>query len=191
MENLLLNTRNWYITLRCSTQSWCGAIGCTVIRLYYDAVSTSDATRQRIIIGTSVTLNTCWVASSVAFFSRIHWLTTDYSYNSQRKIQQGVTMYQNFYYSIFIWSSTCFGRHTAHHQEPTAALAASGSSYVEGCWTSSWWTLSGTLCLTTSANYTSNNLPRMKNQRLPVQFLGSWWWTVCRSKHVELHINME
>jgi hypothetical protein len=26
------------------------------------------------------------------------------------------------------------------------------------------------LCLTTSTNYTSNNLPRMKNQRLPVQF---------------------
>jgi hypothetical protein len=25
-------------------------------------------------------------------------------------------------------------------------------------------------CLTTSTNYTSNNLPRMKNQRLPVQF---------------------
>ena len=23
-----------------------------------------------------------------------------------------------FYYSIFIWSSTCFGWHTAHHQEP-------------------------------------------------------------------------
>jgi hypothetical protein len=22
-----------------------------------------------------------------------------------------------FYYSMFIWSSTCFGRHTAHHQE--------------------------------------------------------------------------
>jgi len=26
------------------------------------------------------------------------------------------------------------------------------------------------LYLTTSTNYTSNNLPRMKNQRLPVQF---------------------
>jgi len=38
-----------------------------------------------------------------------------------------------FYYSIFIWSSTCFGRHTAHHQEPKTALAASGFSYVEGC----------------------------------------------------------
>jgi len=73
-----------------------------------------------------------------------------------------------FYYSLFIWSSTCFGRHAAHHQEPKTALAASGFSYVEGCWT-----LSGTvqaLCLTTSTNHTPNNLPRMKNQRLPVQF---------------------
>ena len=61
----------------------------------------------------------------------------------------------NFYYSIFIWSSTCFGRHTAHHQEPKTALAASGFSYVEGCWTCSWWTLSGTLCQTTSTNYTT------------------------------------
>ena len=49
-------------------------------------------------------------------------------------------------YSIFIWSSTCFGRHTAHHQEPKTALLASGFSYVEGCWTCSWWTLSGTYC---------------------------------------------
>jgi hypothetical protein len=39
------------------------------------------------------------------------------------------------FYSIFIWSSTCFWRHTAHHQEPKTALAASGFAYVEGCWT--------------------------------------------------------
>jgi len=45
------------------------------------------------------------------------------------------------------------------HWQPLVIL------YVEGCWT-----LSGTLCLTTSTNYTSNNLPRMKNQTLPVQF---------------------
>ena len=75
-----------------------------------------------------------------------------------------------FYYSMCIWSSTCLGRHIAYHQEPKTALATSGFSYVEGCWTCSWWTLSGTVCLTTSTNYTSNNLPRMKNQRLPVQF---------------------
>ena len=42
-----------------------------------------------------------------------------------------------FYYSIFTWSSACFGRHTARHQEPKTALAASGFSYMEGCWTCS------------------------------------------------------
>jgi len=56
-----------------------------------------------------------------------------------------------FYYSIFIWSSTCFGRQTAHHQ----------------C---SWWTLSGTTCLTTSTNYTSNNLPLMKTRGCQCSF---------------------
>jgi len=49
---------------------------------------------------------------------------------------------------IFIRSSTCFGPHTAHHQEPKTALAASGFAYVEGCWTYSWWTSSGSVCLT-------------------------------------------
>jgi len=39
--------------------------------------------------------------------------------------------------------STCFGRHTAHHQEPKSALAASGFAYVKGCWTCGCWTLSG------------------------------------------------
>jgi hypothetical protein len=38
-----------------------------------------------------------------------------------------------FYYSIFIRSSTCFGRHTDHQQGPKTTLAASGFSYVEGC----------------------------------------------------------
>ena len=90
-----------------------------------------------------------------------------------------------FYYSIFIWSSTSFGRHTAHHQEPKTALAASGFSYVEGCWTCSWWRL------TTSTNYTSTNLPHKKNPEAASAILGSWWWAVCCPKHVEFHINME
>ena len=68
------------------------------------------------------------------------------------------------FYFRFIWSSTCFGRHTVHHQELKIALAASGVAYVEGCWTFSCWTL------TESSNYRPNNLPRMKNQRLLVQF---------------------
>jgi hypothetical protein len=45
------------------------------------------------------------------------------------------------FYFIFIQSLTCFGRHTAHHQELKTALAASGFAYVEGCWTCSFWTL--------------------------------------------------
>jgi len=44
-------------------------------------------------------------------------------------------------YFIIMWSSTCFGGHTAHHQEPKTTLAASGFAYVEGCWTCSCWTL--------------------------------------------------
>jgi len=44
------------------------------------------------------------------------------------------------FYFIFTWSSTCFGRHTAHNQEPKTALAASGFAHVEGCWTCSCWT---------------------------------------------------
>jgi len=47
------------------------------------------------------------------------------------------------FYFKFIWNSTCFGRHTAHHQEPKTALAASGLAKVEGCWTCSCWMLSG------------------------------------------------
>jgi len=38
------------------------------------------------------------------------------------------------YYSMFKLGSTCFGRHTAHHQELEIALAASGFAYVKGCW---------------------------------------------------------
>jgi len=63
------------------------------------------------------------------------------------KMQQCIKIY----YSTFIWSSTCFGRHTAHHQEPKTALAATGFAYVEGCWTCDCWTLSA------SSNHTSNN----------------------------------
>jgi hypothetical protein len=56
------------------------------------------------------------------------------------------------FYFIFIWSSTCFGRHTARHQEPKTALAASGFAYVEGCWTCSCWMLSGRVCSKTTSS---------------------------------------
>jgi len=63
-------------------------------------------------------------------------------------IKKNPTSYNNvlkFYYSIFIWSPTCFARYTVHHQEPKTVLEASGFWHVEGCWMCSWWTLSGTV----------------------------------------------
>jgi len=89
----------------------------------------------------------------------------------QWKAQQYATVYQNFIVPYFKLSSTCFGRHTAHHQEPKIAQAASSFAYVEGCRTCSCWTLSGSVSyMTTSNNCTSDNLARMQNQRLLVQF---------------------
>jgi hypothetical protein len=81
---------------------------------------------------------------------------------------------------MFIWSSTCLWRHTAHHQEPKTALAASGFAYVKrlldivvaGC------------CPATTA---SNNLFTYAKPEAASAVLGSWWWAVCRPKHVELH----
>jgi len=61
------------------------------------------------------------------------------------KIQQDATVYQNFIIPYFKLSPTCFGRHTAHHQEPKTAQAASGFAYVEGCRACSCWNLSGNL----------------------------------------------
>jgi hypothetical protein len=62
----------------------------------------------------------------------------------QRKNPTRCNNVSKFYYSLFILISTCFGRHTAHHQKPKTALAASGFSYVEGCWT--WTKKSPTKC---------------------------------------------
>ena len=71
--------------------------------------------------------------------------TTIFHTEKSNKMQQCI----KFYYFIFIWSSACFGQHTAHRQEPKITLAASGFAYMEGCWTCGWWTLSGIMCPTT------------------------------------------
>ena len=90
------------------------------------------------------------------------------------------------FYFIFIWSSTYFGRHTAHHQEPITALAAAGFAHVEGCWTCSCWPLPD------SGQQLHVQQPSTcaKPEAASAVF-GSWWWAVCRPKHAELHINMK
>jgi len=93
-----------------------------------------------------------------------------------------------------MWSSTCFGRHTAHHQEPKTALAAFGFAYVEGCWTCRCWTLSGRLWAhlhTLPDSFQQPHIQQPSTYAKPEAasaVLGSWWWAVCRPKHVEFHI---
>ena len=63
-------------------------------------------------------------------------------------------------------------------------VAASGFTYVCGCRQLSW--LNGNSVLSFhSAMTAAGNHKHMENQTLPLQFLSSWWWEVCRSKHVE------
>jgi hypothetical protein len=97
----------------------------------------------------------------ISFFSYVCWFV-----HHSIILKENPTRCNNVlnFYFIFIWSSISFGRHTAHHQEPKNALAASGFAYLEGCWTCRCWTLP------TSSNFTSNNLPLMQNQKLLVQF---------------------
>ena len=89
------------------------------------------------------------------------------------------------FYFIFVWSSTCFGRDTAHHQEPKTALAASGFAYVEGCWTCGCWTL------TASSNHTPNTSKISAGERPAAAHLlrswvrippGSWIFVCCECR---------
>jgi len=65
--------------------------------------------------------NTNKILTSVGF----HCIRRIY-FTYSEKTQQDATVYQNFNIPYFKWNSTCFGRHTAHHQEPKTAQAASG-----------------------------------------------------------------
>jgi len=96
-----------------------------------------------------------------------------------------------FHYSIFIWSSTCFGQHTTHHQGPKTAMAASDFSHVEGCWTCSWWTSPDTVWAVPDNVHQLHVQQPCEKPEAASAVLGSWWWAVCRPKHVELHINTE
>jgi len=41
-----------------------------------------------------------------------------FEYEIHKKNPTRCNNVSKFYYSVLIWSSACFGRHTAHHQEP-------------------------------------------------------------------------
>jgi hypothetical protein len=94
-------------------------------------------------------------------FSNRTYLLTEIT----NKMQQCIKIY----YSMFIWSSTCFGWHTAYHQETKTALAASGFAYMKGCWT-----------LRLLDAYSIQQPFTYAKPEAASAVLGSWWWVVCR-----------
>jgi hypothetical protein len=63
-----------------------------------------------------------WINYTVYWVIALYLMNCTVHTEKSNKMQQCVKIY----YSIFMWSSTCFGRHTSHHQEPKTALSASG-----------------------------------------------------------------
>jgi len=96
----------------------------------------------------------------------------------QWKTQQDATVYQNSIIPYFKWSSTCFGGHTAHHQESKTAQAASGFAYMEGCRTCSCWTLSRSVYAGLHVRQPS----MYAKPEVACAVLGSWWWAVCHQE---------
>jgi hypothetical protein len=132
----------WWMRTPWTTEWSGGAVECpTPIKMHFIEISQTLRDSQNCLHFNNARSSRCRVRVTKRMYSYI-WFTF---HNSQRKIQQDATMYENFIITYLLWNSTYFGRHTAHHQEPKTAMAASGFSYVEGCWTCSWWTFSGIL----------------------------------------------
>ena len=101
------------------------------------------------------------------------------------------------FYFIFIWSSTCFGRHTTHHQEPKTVLAL-----VLHTWRVVGRVVAG--CCQVDYEKLPSHTPPDSIHQLQVQqpstyvkpeaasaVLDCWWWVVCRPKQVEIHVNIK
>ena len=89
----------------------------TDLRIHDDSGTFCHASKQEVCIMSGKTCNT--IRCSI-----IHI-----------EIANKMRQFIKIYYSMFIRSSTCFGRHTVHHQELKTALAVSGFAYVKDCWT--------------------------------------------------------
>jgi hypothetical protein len=85
----------------------------------------------------------------------------------KEKFQQDARMYQNFIIPYLYEAQHVSGdtlpiiRSLKLHWQPLVFYTWKAVGQCQA---------PGTLCLTPSTNYTSSNLPRMKNQRLPAQF---------------------
>jgi len=107
-------------------------------------------------------------------------------YHSTIHTQKSNKMQQciEIYYSIFIWSPTCFGRHTVLRQEPKTALAGSGLH----TWKVVGHVIAGRCQSPATTRPTTFHVCKPEAASA---VLDSWRRAVCHPKHVGLHINME
>jgi len=95
-------------------------------------------------------------------------------YTLHKKIQQDATMYQHFFISYLYKAQHVSGdtppiiRSLKLHWQPLVYHT------WKVVWTCSWWTLSGTLCLTTSTNYTSKQPFTYEKPEAASVVLSSW-----------------
>jgi hypothetical protein len=77
---------------------------------------------------------------------------------------------------MFLNCSTCFGRHIVHHKE------------LKNCNCSLWFYIRFWLPVAAAMAQPSQRQPATKNVCKPeaaITIFSSWWWAVCRPKHVE------
>ena len=126
-----------------------------------------------------------FLCSMYCLFCAVLWIVCVYMC-SELLPPGGYPIAVKYIISHHIWNSTCLGRHTAHHQEPKTALAAR-----------LWFCTRGRLLDVYLLDAVSVQQPHVQQPSTYAKpeaasaVLGSWWWAVCRPKHVELHINME
>jgi hypothetical protein len=92
----------------------------------YIEESESDTTRARLIfriLKCLICLTTLSLLNDSLNYRGVNCLMNG---KFLQKIPTRCKSVSKFYYSIFKWSSTCFGWHTVHHQGPKTAQAASG-----------------------------------------------------------------
>jgi len=144
----------------------------------------------------------CFIFLFDAFFSNIFhffilgefcsnwnykWLRLHAPYNSYRNSQQDATVYQNLLFHVYMKLNMFRATHRP-------------SSRAQNYTSSLWFCVRGGLLdvevaghgqLTTSSKLNVHQPSTYAKPEAASAVLSSWWWAMCRPKHVELHINME
>ena len=150
------------------------------------------------LVTTKTNISACLIRNYVLLMSKARtallfadWIVTytnnegaNMSVSFIKKIQQDATMYQNFYYSVFIWSSTCLGRHTPIIR----SLKLHWPPLVFHTWKVVGRVVGGRC----QAHTVPDNVHQLHVQQLSTYekpesasaVLGSRWWAVCRPRHV-------